>query len=71
MMSYSVQFETLSDKEYYFQKNTPPGFDYYIPEPGYYNSDTRSKQYKTYQNPNVYLPPLPDPDDIRRWYCRG
>ena len=67
-MIYSAQFEKSSDKEYYSQQNTTPKFDYYIPEPEYYNSDTRLKQY---QNPNVYLPPPPDLDDIRRWYGRG
>ena len=69
---YSAQFEKLPDKEYYsWQNTTTPGFDYYIPEPEYYNLDTRPKQYRTHQNPNVYLPPPPDPDDIRRWYGRG
>ena len=47
------------------------GFNHYIPEPDYYNSDTRPKQYKKYQNPNMYLPPPPDTDDLRRWYGRG
>ena len=32
---------------------------------------TRPKQYKTYQNPNVYLPPPPDTEDLRRWHSRG
>ena len=68
---YSAQFKKSSDTEYYSQQNTMPSFHYYIPEPEYYNSDTRPKQYKTYQNPNVYLAPPPDPDDIRRWYSRG
>ena len=66
---YSAQFEKSSDKEYYSWQNTTPSFDYYIPEPEYYNSDTRPKQYKTYWNPNVFLPPPPDPDDLRRWYA--
>ena len=44
---YSAQFEKSTDKEYYSQNNTTPGFDYYIPEPEYYNSDTRPKQNKT------------------------
>ena len=24
-----------------------------------------------HQNPNVYFPPPPDTDDLRRWHCRG
>ena len=68
---YSAHFEKSTDKEYYSQNNTTPGIDYYIPEPEYYNSDTRPKLYKTYQNPNVYLPPPPDTDDLRRWHGRG
>ena len=68
---YSAQFEKSTDKEYYSQNNTIPSFDYYIPELEYYNLDTRPKQYKTYQNLNVYLPPPPDTDDLRRWYGRG
>ena len=68
---YSAQFEKSTGKEYYSQNNTTPSFDYYIPEPEYYNLDTRPKQYKTYQNLNVYLPPPPDTDDLRRWHGRG
>ena len=68
---YSAQFEKSTDKEYYSQQNTTLSFNYHIPEPECYNSDTRPKQYKTYQNPNVYLPPPPDTDDLRRWYSRG
>ena len=68
---YSAQFEKSTDQEYYSQNNTTLGLDYYIPEPEYYNSDTRLKQYKTYQDPNVYLPPPPDTDDFRRWHGRG
>ena len=60
-----------SDQEYHSRENITPAFDYYIPEPDYYNSDTRPKQYKKYQNPNEYLPLPPDLDDIRRWYGRG
>ena len=68
---YSAHFEKSTDQEYNSQNNTTPGLDYYIPEPEYYNSDTRPKQYRTYQNPNEYLPPLPDTDDLRRWHGRG
>ena len=60
---YSTHFEKSIDQEYNSQNNTMPGLDYYIPEPEYYNSDTRPKQYKTYQNPNP-----PDTDDLRRWH---
>ena len=68
---YSTHFEKSTDQEYNSQNNTTPGPDYYIPEPEYYNLDTRPKQYKTYQNLNVYLPPPPDTDDLRRWHGRG
>ena len=68
---YSTHFEKSIDMEYNSQNNATPGVDYYIPEPEYYNSDTRPKQYKTYQNPNVYLPPSPDTDDLRRWHGKG
>ena len=63
---YSAHFEKSTDQEYNSLNNTTPGLDYYILEPEYYNSDTRPKQYKTYQNLNVYLPPPPDTDELRR-----
>ena len=66
---YSAHFQKSADQEDNSQNNTTPGLDYYIPEPEYYNLDT--KQYKTYQNPNVSLPLLPDTDDLRRWHDRG
>ena len=53
---YSTHFAKSTEPEYNSLNNTTPGLDNYIPEPEYYNSDTRPKQYKTYQNPNVYLP---------------
>ena len=62
---YSTHFEKSTDQEYNSQNNTTPGFDYYIPEPEYYNLDTRPKQYKTYQNSDVYLPPPSDTDDLK------
>ena len=68
---YSAHFETSIDKEYNSQNNTTPGLDYYLPESEYYNLDTRPKQYKTYQNPSVYLPPPSGTDDLRRWHGRG
>ena len=68
---YSTHFAKSTDQEYNSQNNTTPGLDYYIPEPEYYNSDTRPKQYKTYHNPNVCLPPPPDTDYLRRWHGRG
>ena len=71
MLGYSAHFVKSTDQEYKSQNNTTRGLDYYIPEPEYYNLDTRPKQYKTYQNPNVYLPPPPDTDDLRRWHGRG
>ena len=39
---YSAHFEKSADQEYNY---TTPGLDYYIPEPEYYNLDTRPKQY--------------------------
>ena len=68
---YSLHFVKSTDPEYNSQNSTTPGLDYYIPESEYYNSDTRPKQYKSYQNLNVYLPPPPDTDDLRRWHGRG
>ena len=59
---YSAHFEKSTDQEYNSQNNTTPGLDYFVPEPEYYNLDTRPKQYKTYQNPDVYLPPPPNKD---------
>ena len=68
---YSTHFQKLSQEEHHYQQHTTPGFDYYIPEPDYYNSDTKPKQYKKYQNPNIYLPPLPSTEDLRRWHGRS
>ena len=42
---YSTNFVKSTDQEYNSQNNITPGLDYYIPEPEYYNSDTRPKQY--------------------------
>ena len=61
---YSAHFAKSTDQEYYSQNNITPGLDYYIPEHEYYNSDTRPKQYKTYQNLNVYLAPPPDTEGL-------
>ena len=62
---YSAHFVKSTDQEYNSQNNITPGLEYYIPQPEYYNLDTRPKQYKTYQNPNVYLPLPPDTEDLR------
>ena len=67
---YSTHFMKSTDQEYNSKNNITPGLEYYIPEPEYYNSDTRPKQYKTYQNPNVYLPPPQATEDLRRWHGR-
>ena len=56
---YSAHFAKSTHQECNSQNNVTPDLDYYIPEPEYYNSNTRPKQYKTYQNLNVYLPPPP------------
>ena len=61
---YSAHFEKVTDQGYNSQNNRMPGLEYYIPEPEYYNSDTRPKQYQRYQNPNIYLPPLPSTEDL-------
>ena len=68
---YSAHFAKSTDQEYNSHNNITPGLEYYIPEPEYYNSDTRPKQYKTYQNPNVYLLPPPATEDLRQWHGRG
>ena len=46
---YPTHFEKSTDQAYNSQNNATPGLDYYIPEPEYYNLDTRPKQYKIYQ----------------------
>ena len=68
---YSTHFVKSTDQEYNSQNNIMPGLEYYIPKPEYYNLDTRPKQYKRYQNPNVYLPPPPATKDLRQWHGRG
>ena len=65
---YSAHFEKVTDQEYSSQM---PGFEYYIPELEYYDLNTRPKQYQRYQNSNVYLPPPPSAEDLRRWHGRG
>ena len=62
---YSSHFTKVTDQGYNPQNNRMPGLEYFIPEPEYYNLDTRPKQYKTYQNPNVYLPLPPSTEDLR------
>ena len=68
---YSAHFVKVTDQGYSSQNNKMPGLEYYLPEPEYYNSDTRPKQYQRYQNPNVYLPPPPSTEDLRQWHGRG
>ena len=68
---YSAHFVKSTDQGYNSQNNITPGLEYYIPEPEYYSSDTQPKQYKMYQNLNVYLPPPPSTEYLRRWYGRG
>ena len=50
---YSAHFEKVTDQAYNPYHSTTQGLEYQIPEPEYYNSDTRPKQYQRYQNPNV------------------
>ena len=68
---YSAHFVKVKDQGYSSQNNRMPGFEYYIPKPEYYKSDTRPKQYQRYQNPNVYLHPPPSTEDLRQWHGRG
>ena len=62
---YSAHFEKGTDKGDSSQNNRMPELECYIPEPEYYNSDTRPKQYQRYQTPNIYLPPSPSTEDLR------
>ena len=50
---YSAHFEKVTEQEYSPYHSTISGLEYKIPEPEYYHSDTRPKQYQRYQNPNV------------------
>ena len=68
---YSAHLEKVTDQGYSTYNSTMPGLEYQIPEPDYYNSDTRPKQYQRYQNPNIYLPPPPSTEDLCRWYGHG
>ena len=71
---YSAQFVKESNKETSYKQvsfqDTEPKTVCYLPEPEYYNMGTRPKPGTRYQNPNVYLPPPPDPRDIEHWYGR-
>ena len=64
---YSAHFEKVTEQEYSPYHSTTSGFEYQIPEPEYYNSDTRPKQHQRYQNPNIYLPP----HHLRKIYIHG
>ena len=68
---YSAHFEKVTDQAYSPYHSTTQGLEYQIPEPEYYNSDTHTKQYQRYQNPSVYLPPLPSTEDLHTWYGHG
>ena len=68
---YSAHFEKVKDQAYSPYHSTTQGLEYQISEPEYYNSDTHPKQYQRYQNPNVYLPPLPFTEDLVTWYGHG
>ena len=65
---YSAHFEKVTEQEYSPYHSTTSGFEYQIPEPEYYNSESRPKQYQRYQNSNVYLPLLPSTEDLCTWY---
>ena len=68
---YSAHFEKVTEQEYSPYHDTTSGFEYQIPEPEYYNSDTRPKKHQRYQNPNIYLPPPPSTEDLKTWYGHG
>ena len=42
---YPAHFEKVADQEYSSGNNRMPGLEYHIPEPEYYNLDTRPNQY--------------------------
>ena len=68
---YSAHFEKVTEQENSPYHSTTSGFKYQIPEPEYYNSNTRSKQHQRYQNLNVHLPPPPCTEDLHTWYGCG
>ena len=68
---YSAHFEKVTEQGYSPYHSTTSGLEYQIPEPEYYNHDTQPKHYQRYQNPNVYLPPLPSTEDLCTWYGHG
>ena len=68
---YSAHFEKVADKGYSSHNSRMPGLQYQIPEPEYYNSDTRPKQYQRHQNLNVHLPPPPSTEDLHQWHGHG
>ena len=68
---YSAHFEKVTEQKYIPYQSTTSGFEYQIPEPEYYNSDTQPKPYQRYQNLNIYLPPLPSTEDLCTWYGHG
>ena len=43
---YSAQFQQPLQDNYYPPNNHTPGFEYHLPEPDYYSSDTRPQQHK-------------------------
>ena len=68
---YSAHLEKVTEQDYSPYHDTTSGFKYQIPKPEYYNSNTLPKQHQRYQNPNVYLPPLPSTEDLKTWYGHG
>ena len=65
---YSAHFEKVTEQGNSPYHSTTSSLEYQIPEPEYYNTDTRPKQYQRYQNLNVYLPPPPSTEDLHTWY---
>ena len=61
-----LEFEKVTDQAYIPYHSTTQGLEYQIPEPEYYNSDTRPKRYQRYKNLNVYLQNV-----LHTWLHRG
>ena len=60
---YSAYFKKVKDQQY-SPYHTAQGVEYHIPEPDYYHSNRKPKQYQRQPNQNVYLPPPPSIEDI-------
>ena len=60
------------DNQYYSEEQSTLNFEYSIPEPDYYRTNSRPACHsQKVPNPDRYEPPPPNPDDIRQWYGHG